>query len=215
MCYQKMWKDKIINSPDLVSEHYRSLWTDLNRDSNIERKKIFFTEIREKYNVEHNPLDFMFIMRTAVNGMPRYNRNGDFNTSLHITRNGILPDKLDKIVHEWSKLLREKDVRFLSCSYENIKTNSKDFMYLDPPYANAMSMYYGTIDYKKLWNYLRECKCGYILSFDGISGKEDNSRDVPKDIYSYHKYILNGNSSFKRTVGKSNDSVVFESLYVR
>jgi len=55
----------------------------------------------------------------------------------------------------------------------------------------------------------------YVLSFDGISGDVDNTFDVPKNVYSEHKYILSGNSSFKRTIGKSNDSVVYESLYIK
>ena len=35
----------------------------------------------------------------------------------------------------------------------------------------------------------------------------------PIDLYEEHKYIKSGNSSFKRTIGKSNDSIVYESLY--
>ena len=55
-----------------------------------------------------------------------------------------------------------------------------------------------------------------VLSlFDGISGEGDNTWNVPKDVYSRHEYLLNGNSSFKRTIGKSNDSIVYESLYLK
>ena len=50
---------------------------------------------------------------------------------------------------------------------------------------------------------------------DGISGKEDNTQEIPRDIYTRHEYLLSGNSSFKRTIGKSNDSIVYESLYVK
>ena len=28
------------------------------------------------------------------------------------------------------------------------------------------------LDYDNLWSYLRNCKCDYFLSFDGIAGKE-------------------------------------------
>lgn len=76
-------------------------------------------------------------------------------------------------------------------------------------------MYYGTIDYNKLWNWLRDLSCSYVLSFDGISGEEDNTYNVPEDIYKKHEYILSGNSSFKRTIGKSKDSIVYESIYIR
>ena len=209
-----LWNE-IINNPERVSSYYKKLWNELNVDDDKQRKKEYFATIRERYNREHNPLDFMFIMRTTTNGMPRYNRDGEFNNSFHVTRNGIVPETLEKIIYEWSELLNKNKVEFMACSYDEIKPKEDDFVYLDPPYANTKGMYYGTIDYEKLWNWLRNLPCKYALSFDGISGEEDNTWNVPQDVYSRHEYLLNGNSSFKRTIGKSNNSIVYESLYLK
>lgn len=209
-----LWNE-IINNPERVSSYYKKLWNELNQDDDKQRKKDYFATVRERYNREHNPLDFMFIMRTTTNGMPRYNRDGEFNNSFHVTRNGIIPETLEKIIYEWSELLNKNKVEFMACSYDEIKPKENDFVYLDPPYANTKGMYYGTIDYDKLWNWLRNLPCKYALSFDGISGEEDNTWNVPQDVYSRHEYLLNGNSSFKRTIGKSNDSIVYESLYLK
>lgn len=209
-----LW-NKIINYPDLVYNHYKKLWNELNKDEDKQRKKEYFAMVRERYNKERSPLDFMFIMRTTTNGMPRYNHNGEFNNSFHITRNGIIPETLENIIFEWSDLLKKNNVEFISCSYEEIQPNEDDFIYLDPPYANTKGMYYGVIDYEKLWNWLRNLSCGYALSFDGISGQSNNMWKVPQDIYSRHEYLLSGNSSFKRTIGKSNDCIVYESLYIK
>ena len=209
-----LWNE-IINNPERVSSYYNRLWNELNSDDDKQRKKEYFATVRERYNREHNPLDFMFIMRTTTNGMPRYNRDGEFNNSFHVTRNGIIPETLEKIIYEWSELLNKNKVEFMACSYDKIKPKENDFVYLDPPYANTKGMYYGTIDYEKLWNWLRNLPCKYALSFDGISGEEDNTWNVPQDVYSRHEYLLNGNSSFKRTIGKSNDSIVYESLYLK
>lgn len=209
-----LWNE-IINNPLEVSSYYKKLWNELNTDDDKQRKKEYFANVRDRYNKEHNPLDFMFIMRTTTNGMPRYNRNGEFNNSFHVTRNGIIPETFEKIIFEWSQLLKQNDVKFISCSYEDIKPTKNDYMYLDPPYANTKGMYYGTIDYEKFWDYLRQLPCRYALSFDGKSGDIDNTWNVPKDIYTTHEYLLSGNSSFKRTIGKSNDSIVYESLYVK
>lgn len=209
-----LWNE-IINNPLEVSSYYKKLWNELNVDDDKQRKKEYFANVRDRYNKEHNPLDFMFIMRTTTNGMPRYNRNGEFNNSFHVTRNGIIPETFEKTIFEWSNLLKQNNVKFISCSYEDIKPTENDYMYLDPPYANTKGMYYGTIDYEKFWNYLRQLPCRYALSFDGKSGDVDNTWNVPKDIYTTHEYLLSGNSSFKRTIGKSNDSIVFESLYVK
>ena len=209
-----LWNE-IINNPERVSSYYKKLWNELNQDDDKQRKKEYFATVRERYNREHNPLDFMFIMRTTTNGMPRYNRDGEFNNSFHVTRNGIIPETLEKIIYEWSELLNKNKVEFMACSYDEIKPKEDDFVYLDPPYANTKGMYYGTIDYDKLWDWLRNLPCKYALSFDGISGEEDNTWNVPQDVYSRHEYLLNGNSSFKRTIGKSNDSIVYESLYLK
>ena len=70
-------------------------------------------------------------------------------------------------------------------------------------------------DNKKLFEYLRKIDCSWAMSYDGISGKEDNTFEVPQDLYDEHLYIKSGNSSFKRVIGKSNDSIVYESLYVK
>ena len=203
----------IKSDPYSIYNHYLELWNELNKDNDIERKKNYFNIVRERFNRGRSPLDFMFIMRTTTNGMPRYNRQGNFNNSFHVTRNGIIPETLKRILLEWSDLLNKNNVIFKCCSYEDINTNINDFMYLDPPYAQTSGMYYGSIDNLKLWDYLRNIKCKYALSFDGISGDVDNTFLVPQDIYKNHTYMLSGNSSFKRTIGKSNDSIVYESLY--
>ncbi len=209
-----LWNE-IIKHPEMVFVHYKKLWNELNLDNDIQRKKEYFISIRERYNKEHSPLDFMFIMRTTTNGLPRYNRNGDFNNSFHLTRNGMIPETLEKIIYEWGELLRQNKVQFVSCSYEKIKPQKNDFIYLDPPYANTKGMYYGNIDYEKFWKWLRTLPCKYALSFDGISGDKNNTWNVPEDIYLKHEYLISGNSSFKRVVGKSNNSMVYESLYLK
>ena len=134
-----LW-NKIKYEPSSVSEHYRMLWNELNKDDDKTRKRDFFNSIRERYNKQHDPLDFMFIMRTTTNGMPRYNQNGKFNNSFHITRNGIQPDKLDKIINEWSKLLNEQNVKFVCCSYEEIQPKANDFIYLYPPHMRIQKV---------------------------------------------------------------------------
>ena len=210
----ELWK-LIKEDPVSVSNHYEKLWTELNQYDDKAIKREYFETVRERYNKEHNPLDFMFIMRTTTNGMPRYNQKGEFNNSFHITRNGIDPERLRKIINEWSILLNKNNVCFKCCSYDTITPQKGDFMYLDPPYAGTKGMYFGGFDNKKLFEYLRKIDCSWAMSYDGISGKKDNTFEVPQDLYDEHLYIKSGNSSFKRVIGKSNDSIVYESLYLK
>jgi len=205
---------EIKNNPEQVIGSYTNMWNELNIDDDKNRKKEYFYSVRRRFNDFKNPTDFMFIMRTTTNGMPRYNLKGEFNNSFHVTRNGIIPKTFKKIIYEWSVLLNDNNVIFKNQSYLDINSIDGDFLYLDPPYANTNGMYYGVIDYDDLWNWMAN-QSNYILSFDGISGEEDNTFKVPKRVYSEHKYVLSGNSSFKRTIGKSNDSIVYESLYIK
>lgn len=209
-----LWNE-IKNSPDEVAKQYELMWNELNIDEDKERKKQYFYKVRDRYNKEHSPYDFMFIMRTTTNGMPRYNKNGEFNNSFHVTRNGIKPSSLHKIIKEWSAVLNKYNVEFVHQEYSKIQTKENDFIYLDPPYANTKGMYYGAINYEELWNWMSKQSCDYMLSFDGKSTTEDMTYEVPDYLYSKHEYLYSGNSSFRRVIGKSNKEYIEESLYMK
>jgi len=209
-----LWNE-IKENPQEAILYYASLWRELNKDSDIDRKRNFFESVRERLNREHNPLDFLFIMRTTTNGMPRYNQRGEFNNSFHITRNGIEPSRLEPIIKEWSFYLNKSDVQFVCQTYEDVEPLENDFVYADPPYANTKGMYFGNFNIQKFFEWLGKIPCKYIFSFDGRVKDTDQTYDVPENLYSQHLYLDSGNSSFRRVIGKSRDSNVFESLYIR
>ena len=79
-----LWKE-IINNPLEVYFYYKKLWNELNVDDDKQRKKEYFASVRERYNKEHNPLDFMFIMRTTTNGRKGYKKRlVPYRTSLFL-----------------------------------------------------------------------------------------------------------------------------------
>lgn len=202
--------------PVFVAERYRQKWNELNADQDLGRKKQYFNMVRERFNATRQPDDFLFIMRTTTNGMPRYNHKGEFNNSFHVTRNGIEPERLTKILNEWNKILREKSVEFVCQDYKQVNPVKGDFLYFDPPYAGTKGMYHGGIDLEFFWEYLRGLKCGYALSFDGkIDGGSDFTYSVPKDLFTEHEYLCNGNSSFRRVVGNNTHANILESLYIK
>ena len=205
----------IQNDYKSVVSHYELLWNELNKDSDFERKKLYFAEIRKRLNEKHDPKDFMFIMRTTTNGMPRYNSDGEFNNSFHVTRNGIEPFRLEKILKEWNDTLNNHNVEFINASYEIFSPNENDFCYYDPPYANTKGMYFGAIDNGKFFSFLSDLKCPYCFSFDGYCEDEDSTYDVPKSVYDEHVYLKNGNSSFRRVIGNKTDKIIYESLYIK
>lgn len=209
-----LW-NMIKDNPSEIIKEYEKMWNELNVDEDKERKKNYYYMVRERFNSHHNPCDFMFIMRTTTNGMPRYNKDGEFNNSFHVTRNGIKPKTLEKVILQWSSLLNKFNVQFINTDYTRIHPSENDLLYLDPPYANTKGMYYGAINYNEMWDWLRLQKCDYMLSFDGKTSSIDMTYKVPTDIYTTHEYLYNGNSSFRRVIGTSNSEYVRESLYIK
>ena len=178
-------------------------------------KRSYYENVRERYNKEHDPLDFMFIDRTCFNGLIRYNSKGEFNSPYHLNRNGIRPNVLRTIISEWSDLLKLNNVRFNCNSYDNVLPDCNDFIYLDPPYANTNGMYNNNFDNNRFFNWLNNINCKWALSYDGKSGNEDNTFEVPKHLYDEHYYLSSGNSSFKRLKETDKNAMVYESLYIK
>lgn len=213
-----LW-NAIKNRPNELCDHYECEWTRLNADDDIGRKKSFYMSIRDRFNGtgidSHRPEDFLFLMRTCTNGMPRYNSSRKFNTAFHITRKGIEPKTLRDIVNEWSRILNDRCVTFEKRSYSEITPDDGDFMFLDPSYAATRGMYFGGFDVGSFFGWLEGVRCGYALTFDGVAGVKDMTYPVPERLYDVHEYIVSGNSSFRRLIETSSDTVVRESLYVR
>ena len=209
-----LWKT-IKLAPSVLASSYTHKWKELNKDNNVERKKEFYENIRRRFNRDKNPMDFMFLDRTCYNGLIRYNSDGEFNTSFHLNRNGIEPDKFAKIIQEWSELLNDNKVIFVTNDYQDIVPSYYDFVYLDPPYANTNGIYAENFDNNEFFQWLKNLKCGWALSYNGKSGNEDNTFDVPKELYDEHVYLKSGNSSFKRLKEVDKEAIVYESLYIK
>lgn len=211
-----LW-NAVVDTPKQVADHYENLWQEMNGDetNGVSYKKSFYEKIRDRFNKERNPLDFMFVDRTCFNGLIRYNADGNFNTPYHLNRNGIKPNALRKIISDWSSLLKNNGVEFLCQPYSDIRPNANDFAYFDPPYANTKGMYSGGFDNSAFFKWMEVLKCKFVLSYDGISGKNDKTYDVPTDIYERHVYVKSGNSSFKRIKETDKGAIVYESLYIR
>lgn len=205
----------IKSNPKLVLTEYTKLWEELNSFDDVAKQKEFYEKIRERYNKKKSPLDFMFLDRTCFNGLIRYNSDGDFNSPFHLNRGGINPSRFEKIIYEWSELINKNDVQFKVMTYRWVRPEKGDFFYLDPPYANTKGMYGGLFNNEKFFKWLGELPCKWALSYDGKSGDEDKTFDVPTHLYDEHYYLGSGNSSFKRITQTDKNANVYESLYLK
>lgn len=207
----------IKEDPYVIIESYEEHYKIFNNGDFEDRKKYFY-KVREEFNKSKKPEDFYFIMRTTTNGMPRYNKQGDFNNSCHFSRPGMNPDDVEKIIIKYNTLFNKGIITFSSTSYNNNqyftnrKITSKDLLYCDPPYENTKGMYFGGFNNSEFIEWLNQVKCKWILSYDGKVNSTNIEHKSPN--FKRHEYLLSGNSSFRRVIGNSKNSIVSESLYI-
>jgi DNA adenine methylase len=199
------------NNPTAFSENYKLNWNNLQSDF-----PDYYYKVRDRFNNVKNPVDLNFLMRTCVNGIVRFNKKGDFNNSLHVSRRGMKPHLYEKIVDEWHLLL--KTVEFKSCDYTAIldHVTKGDFVYLDPPYFNSSNRYIEDLNYDKFLSFLEKLNSlgvMFALSFDGLRGNDNFSVTLPEELYRTHKLICNGHSAVKNVLS-SEKTLVHESLYL-
>lgn len=205
-----LWNE-IKNNPEELAESYLQRWTRLQ----TEGYEVYY-QIRDEFNQKKRPEDLLFLSRTCVNGLIRFNANGEFNNSLHHTRPGIEPGRLRNIILDWSSHIQ--GAQFLAGDYTQTTQEAKrgDLIYLDPPYFHTKGRYYGTIDFDAFLCYLEDLNSKgiqYMLSFDGKRGDDDFTVALPEELFKRHVLIPSGNSSFKKVMDKQNLQVL-ESLYL-
>lgn len=204
-----LWKE-IQSNPIALYEYYKSQWEKLQTDY------MTYYRCRDSFNSTHSPYDLLFLSRTCVNGLIRFNGNGDFNNSLHYTRKGINPETLKEILIDWSN--RIHNINFVCADYREstASAQSNDFIYLDPPYFNTKGRYYGKINFDEFYSYLETLnhkQIKFALSFDGSCANRDYSTTLPKELYTRHLILNSGKSSFRKVIdGVSED--VYESIYL-
>ncbi|HED36997.1 MAG TPA: Dam family site-specific DNA-(adenine-N6)-methyltransferase, partial [Ignavibacteria bacterium] len=122
-----------------------------------ESKKLLKSEgehyytVRERFNKEGNPLDFLLLSRSCFNGMMRFNKKGGFNVPFCRKPNRFAPALITKItnqVENISQIIRYGDYTFINQDFKEtlkqIKEN--DFVYADPPYIGRH------VDYFDSWS---------------------------------------------------------------
>lgn len=202
----------IKTDPQFVAEEYRKRWELLQQNG----QEVYY-QIRDVFNRTKNCLDFLFITRTCVNGMIRYNSEGNFNNSFHLSRPGINPDTLAAILIKWSASI--KKFEFLNVDYRECLSEVKkgDFVFLDPPYGGTKDRYtHAEFDLTDFYNELERLNsvgAFWMLTFDGSAGDRVYDFTPPSELY-HHKFAIHtGSSSFSKVIDKKKD-LISESVYL-
>lgn len=145
----------------------------------------YYNYVRDRFNQEHNPLDFLFLNRSCFNGMMRFNKNNDFNVPYGHKPERFSKAYITKIVNQVAFVQAKIELNnwtFVCQPFDEIilKANSNSFIYCDPPYIGRC------VDYYDSWNEQQElllCK----------SLKNSNSRFIvstwERTFYRKNEYL--------------------------
>ena len=209
-----LWSE-IIERPEATSAKYTSMWSE---QLGIERE--YFNTIRQKFNKNSDPIDFLYLLARCVKGAIRYNSNGDFNNSPDNRRKGARPDEMNWRIVTASRLLKNRAV--LTCQdYKDVlqACSTNDLIYMDPPYQGVCGKgdrrYYGSFDHDEFCNSLSELSdrgMMFAVSYDGRTGTKHYGNSLPKYLQLTRIEICAGPSTQATLLGRN--QLTFESLYI-
>ncbi|OQW90430.1 MAG: DNA adenine methylase [Beggiatoa sp. IS2] len=140
----------------------------LIREGKILSKKgqEYYNSVRDRFNLEHDPLDFLFLNRACFNGMIRFNRDFKFNVPFGHKPERFTQAYITKIVNQVKYLelaFTQNHWEFKCQSFEKTiaETEKTDFIYCDPPYIGRH------VDYYDSWNEESENKLRDLLADSG------------------------------------------------
>lgn len=206
-----LW-NRIKHDPTAAAEAYAIRWNRLQQEGHH-----VYYEVRDSFNKTKNEDDFLFLTRTCVNGLIRYNSDGEFNNSMHNSRPGINPKRLKDVLTKWSTYVKGVDFR-VSDYRETLEGAKKgDFVFLDPPYGGTKGRYtkaeFSVPSLHEQLDLLNSKGVHWMLTFDGSAGERDYGFALPEDLYKHKLFIKTGNSPFTKLMKTTLDAV-HESVYL-
>lgn len=164
-----------------------------------------YLQIRDRFNTDHNALDFCLLSRTCYSGVIRFRKADGYMSTPRGPHKPIAPSTFSKRLNIWSDLLGKASFRCESFDIAMDRAKAGDVVYCDPPYTHSQSIIYGAqaFDIDMLWKKIRECKgrgVKVILSINGTreSKKKDISVVAPSDLFEREIYIDCGKSMIDR-----------------
>jgi len=173
--------------------------------------------VRDRFNSDHSPLDFLFLNRAGFNGMIRFNRKGGFNIPFCRNPKRFAQAYITKITNQvsWaSKLIQAKEFTFKCQDFSKTieEASSDDIIYCDPPYIGRHVDYYNGWDDTReheLFNKLSNFNGKFILSTWHHNDYREN--EYLKNLWSEHSVLTR--EHFYHVGGKEeNRNPVIEAL---
>ena len=200
-------KNKEITS-SLVKKHLT-----LEGEKLLQSEGAYYYEVRNRFNENKNPLDFLFLSRSCFNGMIRFNRKGGFNVPFCKKPQRFAQALVTKITNQVEniyQIIQNGDYTFKNQDFKQTlnQIKSSDLVYSDPPYIGRHVDYFDSWseeEEKLLKQGLSTSKATYMLS-TWLSNKyrvNDYVFQVWKDCYvttKEHFYHVGGKESNRNAV---------------
>lgn len=142
----------------------------------------YYYEVRNRFNENHNPLDFLFLNRSCFNGMIRFNKDYKFNVPYGHKPKRFSKAYITKIVNQVAyveDLIENNEWEFKCQSFEKTISEApeKSFIYCDPPYIGRH------VDYYDSWN--------EILEYNLKESLQKSDKKFMISTWDYNKYRKN------------------------
>lgn len=173
-----------------------------------------YRKVRERFNKEFSPYDFIFLSRAGFNGMMRFGRKGNWNIPFCKKPDRFAQAYVTKIVNQVknvSQIIKpEPDWTFFNKSFSEIipLATEQDIIYCDPPYYGRYVDYFNgwtENDEELLFNQLNETRAKFVLSTWHHNDWRENEMikkfwDKFNIVTRDHFYHSGGNIENRRTV---------------
>lgn len=130
-----------------------------------------FTEVKDRFNAQHDSLDFLFLSRAGFNGMMRFNRKGQWSIPFCKKPERFRKSYVTKIVNQVHDVacLIQPEWEFRTAPFDQVipEATKNDIIYCDPPYAGRYVDYYNgwtDEDEERLFELLSSTPAKFILS---------------------------------------------------
>ena len=180
--------------------------------------KPYYTNLREDFNLNNlhgmNKCSYFYTLVVfGFNNQIRFNKQGNFNNPVGKRDFNI---RVQKNLKEFHNTINTKDIQFVNHDFKDFKVeqfNSKDFIYLDPPYLITTASYneqnsWTIDDEKDLLHYLdclNDNNVNFALS-NVLESKGKENKILKEWSQNYNINYLNfnyNNSNYQTTKGKS------------
>ncbi len=210
----RLWRE-IIERPECLGDEYADIWK-----SQLGQERAYFDIVRDRFNREQSPGDFLYLLARCVKAAIRYNSRGEFNNSPDNRRRGAHPGEMRQRIKRTSALLRGK-VLLTSLDYKSVllQCNSDDIVYMDPPYQGVNGQrdhrYLPPFDHSEFCNELQALNNRHVmfaLSYDGRTGDKTFGQLLPDMLGLTRLEVPAGRSTQATLLGRA--EMTYESLYL-